>query len=423
MALLPGVNTLIKDRFYSLSRTDIPTGPRVLLIGKRTTADGTSDGSGMNQGNDAVANLDPYRAVREDWVINAFGEGSQLHRGYLELVSGGAQSIYVIALPADTTYNHTAGTIASASFTAANAGANLFDEVFSAAETAQPDIIVPWGRGGGPTDWEVPATPGNDEVGFHADNSATVANSWAKKISDKVAEITANSNPCFAILGVKPFTTSENMTPLNTSGHLAFNGLVARDAIGFDNGIYLIVVGTELKPLGYPDEFGFSNGAAFLAGELAGRDSWSSPTGKNIFNIERLRYVPTNVQQQNLIDKAVVPLGIDYLRNPTWIDTMTYSKATSDYTRVTTLRIVFDALQMVRQVTQKFIGEASTIAARNAIETAITAGLRGMQQLGALLTSDFQVTYIPSENKAIIDLILNPAFELRNIEVSVSVQI
>lgn len=420
---LPGVNTLIKDRFYSLSRTDIPTGPRVLVIGKRTTADGTSDGSGFNHGNDGVANLDPYRAVREDWVINAFGEGSQLHKAYLELVSGGAANISMVALPSDTVFNDNAGTISSADFTAINPGSDLFDAAFAAVESAQPDIVVPYGRGGGPTDWEVPATPGNDEIGFFANNSSNLANSWAVKIADKVAAITTNSNPCFAVLGVRPYTDSENMTPLNVSSHLGVSNLVYTDVTGFDTGIYLIVVATELKPLGFPEEFGYSNGATFLAGTLSQRDSWSSPTGKNIFNVERLRYIPTRAQEQAIVDKSIVPVGVDYLRSPTWVDTMTFSQHTSDYTRVTTLRIVFDALQMVRQVTQRFIGEASTIQARNAIETAITAGLRGMQQLGALLASDFQITYVPVENKAIIDLVLNPAFELRNIEVSVSVQL
>jgi hypothetical protein len=57
------------------------------------------------------------------------------------------------------------------------------------------------------------------------------------------------------------------------------------------------------------------------------------------------------------------------------------------------------------------------------METAITSALRGMQQLGALLDSDFIVSYSPAENKAFIDLVLTPAFELKNIEVQVSISI
>ena len=57
------------------------------------------------------------------------------------------------------------------------------------------------------------------------------------------------------------------------------------------------------------------------------------------------------------------------------------------------------------------------------METAITSGLRGMQIVGALLGSDFTVSYIPNENKAVVDLILTPAFELKTIEVQVAINL
>jgi hypothetical protein len=57
------------------------------------------------------------------------------------------------------------------------------------------------------------------------------------------------------------------------------------------------------------------------------------------------------------------------------------------------------------------------------METAISSGLRGMQIKGALLESDFNVTYVPSDNKAIVDLIITPAFELKSIEVQIAVNI
>lgn len=416
---LPGVNTVIKDRFYSLSRTDIPVGPRVLVIAKRSTANGTG----------GVADLDPYNLAREDTAISTFGDGSQVHRAFLELVAGGAQQITIVALPSDTTYNHTNGTIASSTYTTANPSGDLWNDAWSAAEAANPDVIVPWGRGSNSLDWESPATPGNEtELGFHANNSATVGNSWARKVADKAAQITNESNPCLAILGVKPFigATADGlggMTPADVASHLALSSnLTTRSLIG-DTGIYLSIVATELKPLGYPTEYGYANGACAYAGHIAQLDSWSSPTGKAIVNVEQLRYNPTRSQQQILVDKAIVPVAVDYNRVPTWVDAMTYSKDTSDYTRLTTLRIIFDAVQMVRQVAQKFVGEGSTLALRNALETAITAGLRGMQQEGALLASDFEVTYAPRESKAIVDLVLTPAFELRNIEVRVSVNL
>lgn len=408
---LPGVNTRIKDRFYGLNRVNIPTGPRVLAIGTRDTDDG--DGG--------IADLDPYFASSEEGVIAAYGEGSQLHRAFLELLSGGASRIVLVALPSDTTFNHGAGTIASTSFSDANPDGDLFDDLFSAVEAGQPDIVVPWGRGGHPSLYEDDAaTVTNADLGFYADNAVGDA-SWAVQIGEKMAEITANSNPVFAVLGVKPYEGStESLTPGQLATHLGLTNLEDRENIEVP---YVAVVFGEIKPIGYPDEYGYTNGAAFYAAAVSQLASQSSTTGKTIYRVDKLRYTLTRPQQSDLSDLGVVPVATDYNNNPIWVDGTMYCKAASDYKRLTTLRIVFDAVQLVRQIAQPFVGEAASITARNSLETAITSALRGMQVANALIASDFTVTYIGAENKAIIDLVLTPAFELRNIEVSVSVQL
>lgn len=411
---LPGVTTVLRDRFYALSRTDIPAGPRVLAIAPRTTASGTSDGTG------AVADYDPYLATDESKVVTAFGFGSGAHRAYLELVSGGAARIYLVALPSSTTDGGLAATTAG----------NPLDAAFDAAETAQPDIIVPWGRGGHPYEWESPATPGNDTVftGFYANNTATAGTSFAKRVSDRCADITNRSHPCFGVLGVKPYTntanTSATMTAAQIASHLDLVTQLSKDDVTFgSNGPYLSVVGTELLPTGYDSTFGFANGACTFAAHLSQLVSWSAPTGKVVYNVSQLRYEPTRTQQQNLINRGVNPVALDFNRAPRWVDGETYAKIGSDYGRISTLRIVFDAVLMVRQKAQSFIGQGATLQQRNALETAITSGLRQMQQEGALLASTSIVSYKPVENKATVDLVLQPAFELRNIEVSVSVQL
>lgn len=430
---LPGVRTAIQDRFYSLSRTDIPVGPRVLILGTRDTADGTLDEDG-----NAVQSLDPYNAQGEETVITAFGEGSQVHRGYIEALSGGAQAVVIVALPADTVFNHTDGEISSVEFTTNDPTGDLFDSAFAAVESAQADVVVPWGRGIHSYEYEDPATPGNDpDLGFHADNSAVGSKSWAAKIANKMEEIVTNSHPSFAVLGLAPYganpsegatptggSTFEGMTPAQISSHTTFPNLLARESASFgNNGIYVTVVGGEVKPLGYPAEWGYSNGAAMLAGAVAQLDSWSAPTGKVIYNTEQIRYLPTKTSQEAMIDQGIIPVGINFKRKPIWVDGNTYGKPTSDYTRLTTLRIVYDAIELTREVAQRFIGETATLQNKNALETAITAGLAGMQQVGALLSSDFSITYVPRESRAVIDLILQPAFELRVIEVKVSVNI
>lgn len=405
---LPGIRTVIQDRFYTLARTDAPVGPRVLAIGTRDTADGTG----------GVADYDPYLASNERAVITAFGEGSQLHKAFLELVAGGANRPYLVALPSDTVDSDLTDT----------ADGNRFDQAFEAAESAQPDVIVPFGRGANSLDWDDyddPATPGGaQEFGFYADDS-NGDDSMSIRIAAKCKAITERSHPVFAVLGVKPWVGgTNNMTAANVATHLAFTDLVDRDATiaGTDNS-YVSVVSTELRPVGYPTEFGWSNGAAHYAGYVSSLSAMIAPTGKNVFNVESIRYNPSRAQAEELIDKGLVPVMLDYSRAPQWVDALTFGKSSSDYTRLTTLRIVFETTQAVRIACQRFVGSPATTANRNALETAITSVLRAQQITGALVSSDFTTTYLSSSNQVIVDLVLQPAFEIRNIDVAVSVNL
>jgi hypothetical protein len=156
--------------------------------------------------------------------------------------------------------------------------------------------------------------------------------------------------------------------------------------------------------------------------------SYVSPVNKTAYNVTRLRYnatrsTLTNSSNTGVVDKGVNAIVLNFNKVPIFAEGCTFAPETSDYTRIATSRIVNEAAMVVRQVCQKFVGEPSTLQVRNSMETAITSGLRGMQQLGALLDSDFTVSYVPSQNKAIIDLVLTPAFELKSIEVSISVSL
>lgn len=450
---LPGVRTILKDRFFSLSRTDIPAGPRVVGIGVRDALPGQFDEAGDPNGKTAaeasedhfgfrVEDLDPYTPRTEEDVIHAFGEGSQLHRAYLELVAGGSARISLVPLPEGTT------------------DAELidhFDAAMDAAETVRPDIIAPWGRGWHPADspnntetidnpdWDG-VTPGTTwdgvtgtssehefienpdylgpppDYGFRADNS--VADSFVTLLAAKCKEISERSNPCFGVLGVTPFVGPQNIPAGSLSGHLDLPDLIDRETESLKNiGPYVSVVATEIKPSNYPNAFGYANGACTYAGFMSSIDSEYASTGKTVFNAVALRYTPTRPQQVDLVNKGVVPVATDFNRVPIWVDGLTFGRPTSDFTRLTTLRIVFEVIVNVRGVAQRFIGMPATLHHRNSLETAITSSLRSMIQTGSVLDGDFTVTYIPRENKAIIDLAVRPAFEIRVIELQVAVDL
>jgi hypothetical protein len=413
---LPGVTTILKDRFYSISRQDTPVGPRIVVIAKRSTASGTGN----------ILDLDVIQVTNEANVITAFGQDSDCHRAYVELVAGGADRIYMVPLPSTAVVQ--AGTaLLEADILATTGGSSIFEDVFTAVEAAQPDIIVPWGRGGHPNDWESPATPGNDAgFGFYADDTTTVANSMVLKIANAVKTINENSHPCYAVMGVKPYySTAEVMTPSQVSSHLALSNLPS-NASGtdlYEVGRFVVVIATELRTAGYPESWGYANGACALAASLSRMASYVSPVNKVVFNVAKMRYNGSRTSLNALSDACVNSIILNFNRAPIFSDGLTYADATSDFTRLSTLRIVNEATLLVRQVCQKFIGEASTIQTRNSMETAITSAIRGMMQLGALLDGDFTVSYVPAENKAIVDMVVTPAFELKSIEVQVSISL
>lgn len=409
---IPGVTTTIRDRFYTVSRSDAPTGPRIVAIAKRSTANGTGD----------IEDLDVVRALNELDVITAFGDGSHAHRAFIELASAGADRVYIVPLPSDTEFDHLNGELTSD-------GDDIFDAAFEAAEAAIPDVIVAWGRGSDTNDWEDPATPGNDtEIGFYADNSTTVIYNWAYKVAAACKSISENTNPCIGVIGIKPYSGLERMTPGQVSTHLALSNLPDRDESDLFKSVgpYVTVVAGEVKPINYASDgvaFGYSNGASSLAATMSQLPSYQSTINKPLYNVESVRYSPTRTQQSSLVDKGINPVIINFNKIAVFGESITFAQTSSDYTRLTTKRIIDDATAVVRQVCQKFIGQASNVQVRNAMETAITSGLRGMQVRGALLSSDFTVTYVPNQNKAIVDLVLTPAFELRSIEVRIAINL
>jgi len=313
----------------------------------------------------------------------------------------------------------------------------MLDAAYAAAEAAIPDVIIPWGRGGNSLDWDATtgATPNADDYRFHANNTTTTANNWAYKVATRTKAISENTNPCISVMGLAPYVASskETLTPAQVASHVSGSLALLPDrnnSVMKLVGSYVSIIAAEVKPVGYATttsegttDYGYSNGAASLAATMSRTPSYTGLTNKALYNIQALRYAPTRVQQTSLNDAAVNAVVLNFNKIAVFGGAVTYSATNSDYLRLSTKRIVDEASQLVRQVCQKFIGEPSTIQVRNSMETAISSGLRGMQIKGALLESDFNVTYVPSDNMAIVDLVLTPAFELNSIQVQISINI
>ena len=405
---LPGVKTTILDRFYNQARTDLPGGPLIAVIAKRGGAATAT-----------APDLTPYLATGEQDVIAQFGENSQCHKAYYELSTSGAPRIALVALPSDTVFTHASATIASSGYSG-----NLYDAAIGAVEAARADVLVLYGRGSDATDWDdvaTPATPASTTDYFFADNSVTAANSWVKKLADSCNSITVNSHPIIGVIGVKGIVGLEDPTPGEVSSGVGFGNLASSSSLLPTAGHLVNVVAAEVHLLGAPLSWGWQNGACSYAASIARLDSWSATTGKPVYNVDRIRYNPTRTQLESMTSKGLVPVQIDANRVARYVDGVTYAAANSDYSRLTTVRIVFDAVKLVRNIAQSYVGETMSIDRQQAFQTQISSALQSMQRLGAINNSDFRVVYSPRDNRASVDLALTPAFELREVIISVSV--
>lgn len=148
----------------------------------------------------------------------------------------------------------------------------------------------------------------------------------------------------------------------------------------------------------------------------------SAPTNK-IAGAVRL-YYKIGIRKLDLLSKH----GYVCLRNkPQGVviaDSPTASLPASDYKRLSTTRIVKDVIDAVRIALDPFIGEGTTDSSKGAMHTAVDNVLLRAKQAEYLNAyREFEIYQTPDmrvQGKAEVNLVLVPAFELREITVSIS---
>lgn len=148
----------------------------------------------------------------------------------------------------------------------------------------------------------------------------------------------------------------------------------------------------------------------------------SAPTNK-LAGAVRL-YYKVGLRKLDLLSKH----GYVSLRNKAQgvviADAPTASLPTSDYKRLSTVRIVKDIIDAVRIALDPFIGEGTTDASKAAMHTAVDNVLLRAKQAGYLNAYKefdiYQTADMRVQGKAEVGLVLVPAFELREITVTIS---
>ena len=169
-----------------------------------------------------------------------------------------------------------------------------------------------------------------------------------------------------------------------------------------------------------------TDGAAAYAGFITALPPQSSPTNKRISTLSPQRALsPT--QANKLGGRRIVSM-LNRANGFVVANAMTgaYNVSRyvrSDYVRLTTVRIVDAIVDLIRSVSEKYIGEPNTAAQRNAMSNEIDKFLKNMRVANAINGYRFEVTATPEQQvlgEASIDLTIVPPFEILKINTTIS---
>lgn len=218
-------------------------------------------------------------------------------------------------------------------------------------------------------------------------------------------------------------------------------GAVATDSRGVkvDAGAYLSVVamplrsvGTQVRSValavGASPSFTSMNtdGAAAYAGLITSLAPQSSTTNKSLGGVTQLRLLSakqandlTGMRYVTMLNRTkglTVASGVSGAYNVT-------KYVRSDFVRLTTVRIVHAAVDLIRSVADKYLGEPNNAPQMNALDAEIDQVLLSLKGQGALNGYQFAISSTPDQRvlgELDINLTLVPAFEITRINLVVS---
>jgi hypothetical protein len=295
----------------------------------------------------------------------------------------------------------------------------LYDELDKAyphIENYPVDVIVPMGATIDATRTVADPTTGLERAanaGFHT------------QLADFLNELTTNVNETVGIIGVEAPLSNDPGTIATWVDNLVdiTPGVATKAAnvmAAFDERLVSVcafepIFGNDLENLTYS-----ANGAAAYAGLISALPARLSPINKAINSLVDLRYRLSNRQLERLTDARYVTARSSVAARGQFVitDDPTAAAPGSDFESLSTVRIVVEAMNVVRAVSEPFIGQGNTPAEILAMRTAITSGLRAMVDASALNAFDFEIISTPemrARHLIDIELVLVPAFSIKQI--------
>lgn len=140
-----------------------------------------------------------------------------------------------------------------------------------------------------------------------------------------------------------------------------------------------------------------ANPAVMYAGFNTTLQPQSAPTNKKLTGSRGIKYTFSNAQLDEIVANRLVVFGTKYARNGQSlqgcfvIDGPTSARPGSEYARLTTLKVIREVADQLREVADPYIGEANTIEQRNALSAAISKRLDILSEKGVLLDYSFNL--------------------------------
>jgi hypothetical protein len=174
----------------------------------------------------------------------------------------------------------------------------------------------------------------------------------------------------------------------------------------------------------------FTNGVVTYAALVSTLRAESAPTNKRVYGVAGIHYNLSLRQLNSLTGSKYVTFrlkGNQVIVTDGCTTAPDYymggSKQASDFARLSTLRITQAASQLVRDLTEQFIGEPNRMPQYNSMNATIKGGLEAMKAAGAIY--DYRFTVVSrggTLSEAVVTLELVPAFEMKKVSINVSLK-
>jgi len=168
--------------------------------------------------------------------------------------------------------------------------------------------------------------------------------------------------------------------------------------------------------------FGYiATGAPAYSGFVSQLAPQSAPTNK-VLPSTQMPFRLSKTRMDDLVSVHYV-LFTPRERGTVIVDAPTAATSASDYQRLTTVRIVNECTKRIREVLTPFIGEGMTAPQMEAMQTTTDRVMTDAIKDGLIQRFEASVTASAAERvagKANVDMVLVPAFELRQIFITIS---